>query len=481
MDLRYLDRKKKEADDKKHLLVKQLYGIGDLAYVKSSRRGDYELQDLVKDVHDELHRYYATVKLFDPRVSGANATYEEIIVFFMNNVFETFVLGDRIRWLKEMLFSLKDDTGVDSPGRAEVRNISRTPYLIDLEGKVKQLEVKLTMEIMPRLREFVNDINIILYCEKVLSLIERSACDIAFFRGGEGMVSLKNFTITYVWMNSKIQPAELTRKKITHTIAETINQTGLGEMLSSMAGITEAKMSGFIERIADEFQIHMKDDFEVDDRADDESAPELGEAKHDEYADAVTQLKLLLRGFSKVRHPSRSLFLPEFASARYLADAKEQRYLFNVSGSYDVSLKTVGDYLSNSLLFVFYWLEQHIKKNPSQAALYAPLVACAECADRFLRVYATALEIAAETSNQSETFLRGEILQYVPVRCAAMLIGLIQENCIRVEEAFVECIGRIARHAFKGQQAVLKQVDIVQDSFIDAEKKISREMSRLRG
>ena len=99
-------------------------------------------------------------------------------------------------------------------------------------------------------------------------------------------------------------------------------------------------------------------------------------------------------------------------------DEREGRFLFHSPGSFADSLKSVAEYLNDSLIFVFTFLLGEIRKRNMTVESAEPLLKCMPLAEKFTRSYREGLVTASDPGNQSQSLMGGEIKQYVPLDLA---------------------------------------------------------------
>lgn len=92
--------------------------------------------------------------------------------------------------------------------------------------------------------------------------------------------------------------------------------------------------------------------------------------------------------------------------------------------------------------------------------------------ENFVRAYNTALSVSSFETNQTASFIEGEIRQYISKKLAATLIDSINENCDVLNEAFIACNLNISGDQFKDSDVIVKKMKIIQDFFNDARIKI---------
>ena len=138
----------KDADNRKYLLIKNLYEMSNLTYGKSSREGDYIILDRLGEFIEEVDRYIKHIRLFDNGKNGDIKAYKDILVFFQNSFCDSFILEDKITKLNNAIKSYKSEEKEHKQKttlfKIENSNLSN---IIDLELKIKKYE-----HFMPRLR-----------------------------------------------------------------------------------------------------------------------------------------------------------------------------------------------------------------------------------------------------------------------------------------------------------------------------------------
>jgi len=470
-EILYLSRKTKEADEKKFLLAKNLYELNSLSYENGSRSGDYLIRERVKDVCEEVNRHYDTVKLFDNGKSGDIKAYQEILEFNNKNFIDSSSIEIKLQLLKDEISKQeKADQEHNLEHSQSGHQRKRNLYVAELLKEIKILEYRLKIGVTQQLQNFLNDVNHILFCGQIILLIEdahkRGKSSLYLNKTNEIPVFLK----TFLFYHKKINNTEFSKTEMKEFIKSTLELMGLNEPLFIRVGATKLIMNEIIESVVNDSCASLRAETGNEIQGEEPAVTDIG--NEDNILQVLLQVKKLIDKLCAVNEKETAPDLSGNAAVKGLGEKKSERYLFHEPGSFKITLKTIADYLNDSLIFVYSWIKQELKKNIIPVSYMAPLVYCFIYSENFIKEYRTALDISSEKSNQDSSFFEGELRQYIPKKLAQSLLELIGTNCSLLEDAFNDCSGIISQQPFRGSEAFIKKLLIVQESFIQARIRI---------
>ncbi|PKL16572.1 MAG: hypothetical protein CVV49_15555 [Spirochaetae bacterium HGW-Spirochaetae-5] len=479
MKIVYLSKKMKDADNRKYLLIKNLYEMSNLTYGKSSRESDYIILDRLGEFIDEVDRYIKHIRLFDNGKNGDIKAYEDILVFFQNSFCDSFILEDKITKLNNAIKSYKSEEK-EHKQKTTLFQIesSNSSNIIDLELKIKKYELMLNHELIHGIREFLDNINYILFCENLLFLIGNYNIEERSRYNENKIVEMEKYIGTFLWINNKIYNKKLSEIKLKSLINDTIHQAGLEESLLSVTGLTKEVMGNTIGNIAADFTVLSgeltKENIDLNGIVTDNNT-----VFYSNFELSLNLKTLIDHLVSINKNNDTDLLLDEYKMTTGLGHKKSGRYIFYISGSYKTTLKSISDYLCNSLIFVYFWFRKELK---SGSFSFEPSVILTECITYsydFLKYYKAALLIADNSSNQRVSVLGRELQQFIPEDLAKLLVKAISDNCDVINESVLELTLRIAGSPLKKDLILLKKLSIINNSFKDACYKIMNEISKL--
>lgn len=478
-ELLYLARTIKEASEKKYILARSFYDLGSINYEKGSRKGDYEIRDRVLEVVAEINRYYEHIKLFENGVHGDIRAYEDIPVFFQNNVIDSRIIDDKIAAVRdEIARQEREDLLHNDKHAGTALERKKNAYVADLETSLRRLETQLDTVVEPRLREFLNDVNHILYCEKLTSIIRTTEGLTKVLADATPTDDFIRHTITFLWIDRKINRTRTIAMKLSDFITGRIEQMGLLVPLEDAAGLTKERRAESLAEIGRQFDGLLAVELEQKSPSP-QPAAAVEEGRRLEAVRISAQIKSLLDNLCYINVCKPSLYLPQYRDYRDLAKSGRSRYRFHVPGSGEVTLHTVSDYHTNSLMAVFTWVKREIRRDIAQLAHLRPLISALPECDRFVRIYCTALFVSSIAGNQGESMVLGEERHYIPVGLARDLFAAIRDGCELIDAAFDAAVTAIALERGPEAETLGKKLLIMRDSFSDAKSKITHWLGRL--
>jgi|GEM_PF-3453160 len=478
-EILYLTRKIKDGSEKKYILARSFYELGGLSYEKGSRKGDYEIRDRVVEIVAEINRYYEHIKLFDNGKNGDIRAYEDILVFFQNSLIDSRLIDDKTSALREEIARQEREDRLHNARHAGTPlERKKNAYVTELEKSLQRFEDQLRTVVEPRLREFLNDVNHILYCEKLKTIVQNIAKSAG---GGAGAARTGDFirhTTTFLWIDRKINGTRAAASDLRDFVTGVLEEMGLLAPLEERAGLGKRLLAESIAEIGSQL-----DGLLAVEREKTKPSPPVEivekEEKRLEAIRVSAQIKSLLDNLCYINVCKPSLYLPQYRDYRDLAKSGRSRYRFHVPGSGEVTLQTVSDYHTNSLMTVFTWVKREIRRDIAQLAHLRPLISALPECDRFVRIYCTALFVSSIAGNQGESMVLGEERHFIPIGLARDLFAAIRDGCELIDTTFDAAITEIALVRGAEAETLGKKLLIMRDSFSDAKSKITQWLGRL--
>lgn len=461
----YLQSLMKDTDEKKYILVRELYDINNISYDKGSRKDDYIIRDLLQEISRTLEEYYEMIKYFDNAREGNIKVLEEIIMFFEREYIDSSTLKGRINALKNEID--QQEQGYRDKGKSPRHtNI----YLVSLKHSIHKIENRIDSHIDPILREFLQGINLLLIFQKTIRMLEETLKSTDQSGVAARAENLKQNLITFLWLYKKILPESFNRENLNRFIMSTIENMGFTNSLVSRAVIGRDQMKSVIEDISKP----MKSSGYSEETLDEELDTEISTQKGKTDVDYINDLMELLY---RVTYNKDDRVDTSFRLQGNSVKNREKRFLFHEPGSFKISLKVVSDYCIDSLIFMVSWLQREFKKETvpsSRQSTWKPVMDALVQAEHFIHAYRKSASIASHPKNQSQSVLTGEIRQYIPRDHARQLVHLIHHSCDAMHSALADISILINEKPFKGAEHFLKRIQIARESFDNARDKIQK-------
>ncbi len=468
----YLRRLIKEADECKYTIARTLYEMSALSYEKGSRKGDYEIRDNVGLVVDEINQYYEQIKLFDNGKNGDMRAFEDILVFFQNSFIDTCIVTDKFSMLKEVILK-QEQADKEHNSKLDDSSLERknNVFVSELAKQINGNEIKFSSIVAPKLKIFLNNVNQILYFEKIKPVFE----DMDRIAESEVLdkktALFKKNTITFIWLNRKINNVNFSRSGLEKFITDLLEQMGFinpAQLKTAMGG-----------RRFDEVLAGIFDDLAILESMNDAGGAE-GETEtvsptdtaRRETTETMVNLKTFLDDLCFVNMNRPSMYLKEYQHFRSLAGKGMEKYLFHTIGSHEITLKMVSDYHTNSLIMVFSWIRREIRKDKSMIEHLRPFIDTIPDCYKFAKLYSTAMYIASHETNQDTSFFISKTRQYIQPGLSAALIQIIRDNCDQLDRAFRDSAAYTALSSYSGKDVMIKKLTILQEFFNSAKEKI---------
>jgi hypothetical protein len=473
----FISSKIKSTDDKKYYLTKTLYKLNDLKYEKGTRKSDYAIREVLKDLQNEVDKYYSTIMLFDSGKNGDMKAYEDILIFFDNHFLDAFSIHDKLQLLKKEIGLVKEDESGKTAEPDATYKREKNEYLSEFEKKITYFEIQFKLNIIPQLKEFLNNVNQILLYEKAMLFIESLILNRPDTSNNLTGEDFKTAVLFFLNMHNKINLVEFSKKDVREFINITLNQMEIKEALTSEIATKKFSLNDFIEKTANTYctgaepKPKKRASMTQDEVIEKETAPVDDEA--------LRQLDKLLDELYSISIRGKPSWTRGLGTPEVHGKKKEHVHLFHVPGSFEVSLKTVADYLANSLIFIYYWLKHEIIKQNFPADMPGLFEECITQSIKFVQLFGNALIIASENESQTRTLVNERIRQFIPKKLAHELIDSVKKNCTLLDDALGECSLNITIHTSAKNNVLFKKIKINHDFFTFAKNKILKEIRQI--
>jgi hypothetical protein len=465
-DSAYFSQKLKHADGKKFHLRKAIYEMDKLSYEKGTRSGDYLIREKIVAINEELKSYDDKLKVCDFSTKFFLPIVEEMLPFFEKRYLDDFILGESIGTLKHELINQHNadiQHNIDHQKENYKRNINN-PYRDELTKDLIAFEAKLSNTITPHLKEFLDDINYLLFIQNLNQNIDQWSISNVF---NNIEIIFKKLINYFFIIYGKIMKVILSVDEIAAITDIILNESGLKSKLLRLKNIDETRLKNLIINCAKEYlsNISTSDRF-LKNKNKDKIA-----AKENSQKIIQNEFEIVLEKLRLLTEYKRTLNISNYTFIENLSDNRRDRYLYYAPDSGDIKLKDVADYLKDSLIFISEWLLIVLKKNPDLLASVKSLVECLPAEIRFYDLFETANIISAGQNNQKRNLWGDEVL-YVTKEIASELIGIIEFLCVELKDAFIRIIFDVELNNSSVLKIFEKKVNIIYDSFEDARKKI---------
>ncbi len=474
-EFRHLPLILKNAVDQKHVLLERLSILNEITYEKGSHKTDYLIRDKIKSIKDELVKFQTTIELFDNGKSGDLKAYEEILMFFVNNFINKFSISERLSLLNDQIAQDKTKDELFTYKYAG-RNIIRKKnlYVLDLQEKLKGMEIHLKYGLKPILRKFLNDVNHILFFEKVRLCIEISPAKGNDSENGNIMRYLKNCIITFIWFNHKINRRDCTDINLKEFILNTFRDIEFAKTRSVQTK-SEGPISEIIKKILDELDrlLQCKGEAQgVRSRIphSDNSVDKNNKAGQQKRLKLIKQLKSLLNELCTVHthevtiaHAKDQITQDRTDQVKETEQIKGELYLFHMPGRFDFSLKTVSYHMINTLAFIYSWMLKELYRQNLPNELIDYLITNLGHSEDFIQDFKTAINAALDKTSQKKSFLMGETQHYIPIDLAKRITNNMDTIYNLLADALIESYLKIQVTPFKRNAVMLKKMIIFND------------------
>jgi hypothetical protein len=162
-----------------------------------------------------------------------------------------------------------------------------------------------------------------------------------------------------------------------------------------------------------------------------------------------------------------------------LGKKRQGRYLFHILWNTSTSLRLISESMRNTLIFVYTWLYKELKYSSMAARLLQPIITCADHASSFKELYAMALTIIANTTNQSESPVTSSKKAYISADLAAQLLESINTNCNELTRSFIELTLSGPDQGRTPENGLFKRMEIIKESFMKNCDEIKKDLHKL--
>jgi len=459
-----------DAHDQKRVLAQKIHAFNNLTYETGSQKNDYLIREQIKSVQDDLNRYQGAIGLFEYGKSGDLKAYEDILIFFVNNFIDKFDVSDKLKLLNDTIAEIQVKNEVHGL-RYGGRDVNRRKnlYIVELHEKLRNFEIQLHHNLIPSLRKFLNDVNHILFFEKATTCVNNIRLRGYFSSNAFNIEYLTSCITSFIWFNHKINAHECSDISLKEFILNTFRDIEFEEIRTSNAGNDKNLVDKIINRILldidDQLQqmeeIQCAEDrvLEAQSRGDkNEKSVLSGRLK------LITRLKALLNDLSKMETCEELSFPAEDRAIHDREGKKVEQYLFHVPGSFTLSLKTIANYMTNTLIFMYSWMLRELYHQNLPHDLINYLNSNLTYSEDFIKFYCTAVNVALRKSNQKKLLLRGETQHYIPTDLAKKIIKIMDEIYNLLNDALIASSLKIpVAPLIKRNNVLLKKMTIIND------------------
>ena len=453
----------KHADEKKFDLRKAIYELDRLSYERGSRSGDYIIREKVREINNQLEIYDEKVKTCEIGEKGNFLLYKEIILFFEKDYLDVIMINDKIVLLKQELL-LQQEADIEYNKKCQDNKLKRdinNPLRFELERDLKQFENSFLRTVLPPLNEFLLDIGDLLFAEEVHDLIRKWSVENVFNDKDDSYYDFLSSINFFIRIRIKIKKDSFQIDDIVALVKIKLNELEIKSKLLNLKNFSEQKLNTILLDCAREY---CSSNSEINKRQ-----PQVIPVKS-QFDDAFETLRKLTEYNKNIQLNEK---IPED-----LSGDRARRYLYYSPGAGKLLLKDIADYKENSLIFINDWLLIETKKNPDIYNICRLIFDCMADEKQFFELFSLANNIAADKTNQ-KTNIWGELEQYITKDIANKLINNIESLCEQLNGAFIKIIFDIDGDNTPKITTLYKKLNIIYDSFNDAQKKIMKEIRQM--
>lgn len=453
----------KHADEKKFDLRKAIYELDRLSYERGSRSGDYLIREKVREINNQLEIYDEKVKTCETGEKGNFLLYKEIILFFEKDYLDAIAINEKIVLLKQELL-LQQEADIEYNKQCQDSKLKRdinNPLRLELERDLKKFENSFQKSVLPPLNEFLLDISDLLFAEEVHDLIRKWSIENIFNDKDDSYYDFLSSINFFIRIRIKIKKESFQVDDIVALINIKLNEFEIKTKLVNIKNFSEQKLNTIILDCAREY---CSSNTEIN-----KSQPQVIPVKS-QFDEAFETLRNLTEYNKNIQSNEK---IPE-----NLSGDRTRRYLYSSPGTGKLLLKDIADYKEDSLIFINDWLLIETKKNPDIYNICRLLFDCMAEELEFFKLFTLANNIAANKTNQ-KTNMWGELEQYIPKYIANKLINNMVSLCEQLNGAFIKIIFDIDGDNTPKIITIYKKLNIIYDSFNDAQKKIMKEIRQM--
>jgi len=468
----YLQMMLRDTDNKKHLLVREMSELKNISYERGSRESDYFIRKLLHDVRETIQQYHDMIKYFTIGMNGDVRVLEDIKFFFEKYYLDSSILLSCINLVKTEIIQHENINNDKKPAplRASHKR-KRNTFLVPLKKRLYQIESHIHYFIDPLLRDFLNNINTILFFLNIKKILEETNRSTDRLEVDSRILKLKTHISNFLWLYKKIYPESFYTINTTTFMMDTLGSMGFIHPLTSQ-NININQLHDIVEDATISFNIKSTP---VKPGESPDVKKELKEAG-DNYMLYITKFIELLEWFNYNSILSPGQVKPSKCPMKVLM---QKRFLFHIPGSFKISLKVVSDYYINSLISIISWLQREFKKEKSyisNSSKWKPMIDSLKLAENFIYVYEEAIIESSKPQNQLECVLTGVVRHYISLQHARHLANLIHMSNDAIYDALSITSIMLNKQTFRGSSSLRRRIHIVRDSFDNATQRIREGM-----
>jgi hypothetical protein len=467
-DIKSLSLIIEDVNNQKHILTQKFHTFNNLAYDYGSQENDYLIREHIKSIQDDLSRYKGTIGFFDYGKLGDLKAYEELLIFFVKNLIDKFDISDKLNTLNDIIANIEAKKEVNVlrfSGRDII--VRRNIYIVDLHEKLRYFQTQFYNNFIPSLRKFLNDVNHILFFEKVLTCVNNLRLGRHFLRNEFNIEYLKNCITGFIWFNHKINARDCSDISLKEFIRDTIYNSEYES--TQMSNVKKDKQP--LDRIINKIFLEIGDQLQqmeeircAEERTDQSKSPKLNNEKThvSERLRLITRLKAILNELNKMDTCEELSFSAEDPTIQVKEGREGERYLFHVPGSFNLSLKTISNHMTNVLVFMYSWMLRELYHHNLPNDLIDYLNNKLTYSEDFIKFYCTAVTVPLRKSNKKESSLKGEFKYYISMDLAKKIIKTMNEIYDLLYDSLDRTYRKLSLNPLvKGNSVLLKKIDII--------------------
>ena len=472
-DAAYIPQKIKQANEKQFSLRKKIYDIARLSYEKGTRSEDYVLRKIVLEINGELDSCDNQIRILEINDNTSLTAYKEFITFFESIYLDRHIIKENITQLKLELANQQNTElqyNIEHKQQPYKRN-PINPYREELRKDLNKLEGLILTVLSPDLSDFLIYINELFFNCRVNEIIRDWAVK---YQNNEAENNLNHAINGFLEIFTKIKTQVFTEKDALTLVNSCLTQSGLKYRILHLKNMNENKLDTIIlESVVNYSSRHSEKEKNLQ-QVEQEKAYQQqnipGKLHFDKSNNLLENTLLNLK------------YLVEFRNKTNIdtdSVGRTSKYLYNCPDSGKILLKDVADYLKDSLIFIIDWLYIDLKKNPDLLSTYILFIECLPDIIKFYDLLNTTDITAAQTINQKKN-MWGEIEQFISANTANTLVDIMRSLRLELKDAFVKSIIEIEMNKSASFSVILKKINIIYDSYDNAQKKITSEMNKLK-
>ena len=475
----YLADKIRRADDKNFNILSSVYEMLDLPYDKGTRKDDFILRKKIKNLLDEINRYYKINKSFEFYKAGAPGSCAEILGFYEERFLDSFVLGNH---LSSVVLTLSQIMSWDARHNAgsHGKNIrKKNVFALEFEKKIEVWESKFHLYLTPSLFAYLDDINDIYLYGKLGELVSNHASvkSGADPRKRKLYADLIGDLKYFLQIKVKLKRKYFTESELIDALDRSLSEMGMKKLLLR-AGLYDGENLKKIYR-------ESVQSIELPGRFLGPGPDQKPTRAGTDYSTDVDHAAILgeLKEFFSALNDMESVSLPADWDRAYPLHGPNEKnggVLYDSTGDSPATLKKTADILRDSMLFISGWVIKMIVKNPELSPPLLPLVNAILASKSFITIHKISSHSASCAGYKSIGFGGLQKGRSIPKKTAKSLADAITITGNGLDQAFIATALLLMEPVNRKFCSTMRMTNILRESYAASYKRIKEGIAGIR-